>query len=98
MKRYKSPVISVIFWGVIAIFVAIVIYGFASMPERETYTLSQSDIEWFSQGDVPVDISDKKQIMALTSDDAYTVYFYVNEYNENIVLSFMTNFSEVNVL
>lgn len=98
MKRYKSPVISVIFWGVIAIFAAIVIYGFASMPERETYTLSQSDIEWFSQGDVPVDISDKKQIMALTSDDAYTVYFYVNEYNENIVLSFMTNFSEVNVL
>lgn len=98
MKKYKSPIISVIFWIVIAAFFAIMIYSFWSMPKRDTYMLSQSDIEWFSQGDVPIDISDKKQILALKSDDVYTVYFYAKEYAENIVLSFRTNFSEVNVL
>lgn len=98
MKKYRSPLISVTFWVVIAAFFVIIIYSFASMPKSDTYMLSQSDIEWFSQGDVPVDISDNKQILALTNDNTYTVYFYAKEYDENIVISFKTNFSEVNVL
>lgn len=98
MKRYRSPLISATFWVVIAAFFAIMIYSFVSMPKRDTYMLSQSDIEWFSQGDVPVDISDNKQILALTDNNIYTVYFYVKEYDENVVFSFKTYFSEVNVL
>lgn len=98
MKRYRSPLISAIFWVVIAAFFAIMIYSFVSMPKRDTYMLSQSDIEWFSQGDVPVDISDNKQILALTDNNVYTVYFYVKEYDENVIFSFKTYFSEVNVL
>lgn len=98
MKKYRSPLISVTFWVVIAAFFVIMIHSFASMPKSDTSMLSQSDIEWFSQGDVPVDISDSKQILAITHDNTYTVYFYAKEYDENIVISFKTNFSEVNVL
>lgn len=98
MKKYRSPLISITFWVVIAAFFVIMIYSFMSVPKSDTYMLSQSNIEWLSQGGVPVDISDSKQVMALTNDNTYTVYFYAEEYDENIVISFKTNFSEVNVL
>lgn len=98
MKRYRSPIISVIFWVVIAAFFAVMVYSFGSMPDRDTNMLSGSDIEWFSQGDVPVDIDDGVQVLSLIKNNSYSVHFYVKEYDENIILSFKTNFSEVDVL
>ncbi len=95
MNKYRSPFVSIVFWVVIAAFFVGVVCSFGNMSQRDKNLLTNEDIQWFVEGDIPVDIEDSSQMSGFIKDNSYSVYFYAKEYDENIVLAFQTNFSTI---
>lgn len=97
MKRYSSPVISVIFWAVMAVVLFITAFCLITVPHTQKDTYCRSDMDWYSLSDVPVDINNRSQIMSITRGYNYSIYFVADKDEENTTIAFKTNFSEVQV-
>ena len=97
MKKNYSPIFSIMFWAVMAVFIAVTALNLFSVPKSRNENLCQTDMEWFSSKDLPVDIYDSSQVSRITEDKTYSVYFTADKSAENTVLAFKTDFSEVKV-
>ncbi|MBD5082017.1 MAG: diguanylate cyclase, partial [Ruminococcaceae bacterium] len=97
MKKYYSPIFSIMFWVVMAVFIAVAALNLFSVPQSQKENLCQTDMEWFSSKDIPLDIYDPLQVSRITEDKVYSVYFTADNSAENTALAFKTDFSEVKV-
>lgn len=97
MKKYFSPLFSIMFRAVMVVFIVVAALSLFSIPKSQGETLCRSDMEWFSSKDLPVDIYNSSQVLRITQDNVYSVYFIADENAENTALAFKTIFSEVKV-
>ena len=87
MKKKYSPIFSIMFWAVMAVFIAVTALNLFSVPKSRNENLCQTDMEWFSSKDLPVDIYDSSQVSRITEDKTYSVYFTADKSAENTVLA-----------
>lgn len=97
MKKYNSPFITAMFWSVLAIFLFVIVFCLVSIPNSTNDTICFSEMKWFSSNDSPVELNNRSQILGITDNKSYSVYFIADKDEEDVSIAFKTNFSEVSV-
>lgn len=97
MKKYRSPVIHIIFWAILAFLVAYVCYSFITAPKITKAVTFGTEMKWYYQTDIEADFNNPNQFAALVHRENYLLQTTLDKNASNVCLAFQTEFSDVEV-
>lgn len=97
MKKYRSPVIHILFWAILASLVAYICYSFISAPKISKSVTFGTEMKWYYQSDIEADFTDPNQFADLVHKQDYVLQTTFEQTENNVCLAFQTEFAGAEV-
>ena len=97
MKKYRSPIIHILFWTIMASLIGYICYSFISAPKINNAVTFGTEMKWYYQGDIEADFNDGNQFAALVHKENYMLETKFEKTENNVCLAFQTEFADAEV-
>ncbi|MCM1299999.1 MAG: GGDEF domain-containing protein [Firmicutes bacterium] len=97
MRKYRSPIINIIFWAILVSLAAYICYSFISAPKITKAVTFGTEMKWYYQGNIEADFNDSTQFAALVHKQDYVLQTTFEESESNVCLAFQTEFAGAEV-
>lgn len=97
MRKYRSPVLAVIFVIVAAAFVFACGYNIFFSPHMIFENASGLNVKWTSEKGVEIDTENRSQISAIVFNNKYSLFHTAKEDYKNVYIAFKNSFADTRV-
>lgn len=98
MRKYRSPVFTVLFIIAVAAFVSVCCLSFFFSEQGSARSASQLKVSWYNGNGIEIDVNDRSKISAIAKDNKYTLFHTAEEDISNACLAFKNSFSDTKIL